>query len=42
VLERPPTTSERDHWTARVATTRIEVLLAALAASTERYVALEV
>jgi hypothetical protein len=41
VLERPPTTSERDHWTARLATTRIEVLMAGLAASAERYRGLE-
>jgi hypothetical protein len=41
VLDRAPTTSERDHWTSRVATTRIEVLLAALAASAERYRSLE-
>jgi len=37
VLERQPTTAERDTWTAKLATTRVEVLLAQLAASAEFY-----
>ena len=37
ILDRAPTTGERDHWTTRIATTRIEVLLATLASSSERY-----
>jgi hypothetical protein len=41
VLDRQPTTGERDYWTAKVATTRVEVLLATLAASAEQYGALE-
>ena len=41
VLDRAPTTGERDHWTAKLASTRVEVLLAALASSPERYASLE-
>jgi hypothetical protein len=41
VLDRAPTTGERDYWTTRLATTRIEVLLAALASSPELYRSLE-
>ena len=41
VLDRQPTTGERDYWTTKVATTRVEVLLATLAASAEQYGALE-
>ncbi len=41
VLDRQPTTGERDYWTTKVATTRIEVLLASLAASAEQYGDLE-
>jgi hypothetical protein len=37
VLDRQPTTGERDYWTTKVATTRIEVLIASLAASAEFY-----
>ena len=36
VLDRQPTTAESTTWTAKVATTRIEVLLAMLAASPEQ------
>jgi hypothetical protein len=35
ILDRAPTTGERDYWTPKIATTRIEVLLATLAASGE-------
>ena len=37
LLERAPTTGERDYWTTKIATTRIEVLLAVLGASAEYY-----
>jgi hypothetical protein len=41
VLDRAPTVGERDYWTGRLASTRIEVLLAALASSPELYASLE-
>lgn len=41
VLDRAPSAGERSTWTARIATTRIEVLLAELASSAELYEALE-
>ena len=37
VVGRAPTTGERDYWTTKIATTRIEVLIATLAASAEFY-----
>jgi hypothetical protein len=37
VLDRAPTVPERDSWTAQIATTRIENLIATLAASAEFY-----
>jgi hypothetical protein len=37
VVGRAPTTGERDSWTAKLATTRIEVLIAGLAGSAEFY-----
>lgn len=37
VLDRQPTTTERDAWIAKLATTRIEVLIAELGASAEFY-----
>ncbi|MFN8017502.1 MAG: DUF4214 domain-containing protein [Acidimicrobiales bacterium] len=37
VLDRAPTSGERSYWTTKLATTRVEVLLVALAASAERY-----
>lgn len=41
VLDRQPTADELTYWTNKIATTRIEVLLATLAASAERYRTLE-
>jgi hypothetical protein len=41
VLDRAPSADERTYWTARIATTRIEVLLAALASASELYGSLE-
>ncbi|WP_426574794.1 DUF4214 domain-containing protein [Aquihabitans sp. McL0605] len=37
VLDRVPTSGERSYWITRIATTRVEVLLATLAASDEFY-----
>jgi hypothetical protein len=37
ILERQPTTGERDYWTTKLATTRVEVLIATLASSAEYY-----
>jgi len=37
ILDRAPTVGERDYWTTKIATTRIEVLIAALAGSGEFY-----
>lgn len=37
LLDRAPATGERDYWTTKIATTRIEVLLATLGASAEYY-----
>ena len=37
VLDRAPSVGERDYWTNRIATTRVEVLIATLAASAEFY-----
>jgi hypothetical protein len=37
LLDRAPTVGERDYWTNRIATTRVEVLIATLAASAEFY-----
>ncbi|MCU1369952.1 MAG: Prenyltransferase [Ilumatobacteraceae bacterium] len=37
VLDRQPTTGERDYWTAKLASTRVEVLIAGLASSAEFY-----
>ena len=37
ILERQPATGERDYWTTKIATTRIEVLIATLGASAEFY-----
>ena len=37
VLDRAPTTGERNYWTTKIATTRVEVLLATLASSAELY-----
>ena len=37
ILDRQPTTGERDYWTTKLATTRVEVLIATLASSAEFY-----
>lgn len=37
ILDRQPTAGERDYWTTKIATTRIEVLIATLGASAEFY-----
>lgn len=37
ILDRAPTTGERNYWTTKIATTRIEVLLATLGATSEFY-----
>ena len=37
VLDREPTTAERDYWTANLAKVRVEVLLAVLGSSAEKY-----
>ena len=37
IVERQPTAGERDYWTTKLATTRVEVLIATLASSAEFY-----